>query len=1151
MPNRHSCIKFDAVFQRFLDETLRSESSCTRLRDHTTNPPATLRFTLVCFLLALGAHFTNCEAQRVYPVKEADKWGLIDPRGRLVVQPTYDLVSNPDPYGFLVIQRGGKLGLVGAGGRMILPADFLDIQVLDEDIFAVLDGAGWRVINRLQQNLLTSDYLQLEPLGDGLLAYRTDSGWGVVNRTGKLIIQPAYEAVRRLVNGMLETEQYHYKGLFNLAGQQLLPPIADTLNFDREDLILYRRGLNWGAIDYNGSQRIPARFTESEDLGYGDLLLRSSTGQAVYSSTCNGLHLVDAQVQVLPFSANYLALRTNGAIGLVNRCGDQALAAAYEEIQPFSQRIFRIKMNGKWGLRSAGDRVVLPEVYNYISPLNGRVAGVKRGDAYGFVNFRGELLAEPGYDRIVLDRDNVQAYDSQLNGGGLTTFRVGADGKLDGSGQSRQHFRIRVRGNDELAVEDQPLYLDRSKRVLPKFEWFYEANSGKWGLRSRANGKTTIPPTFTQIEVLSDLGITLVGLPSGSEFTLERTKFRANMVFGILLNAEGLLVSELNLIDLRVEDWKSGNAVARCMFNNGRFGLMDQMGRILKKDLAYVGPFSEGAAPLSYQGRISGRLGKSPENLISIRQFVKGLRSTVNLIDQTNYDRDFAKKAFINCENCSWGYVNGAGKEIVIPVFERAGAFLNGRAIVKNDTGNGVIDRTGKFIIRPDSREIERVGNSFRTKVHLPAAGLIDTSGNLRVAARYEEVGVPTEGFMAARRGNLWGFLTESGMPAISFIYEAVKPFSESKAAVKTSLGWTFIDAVEQQPGNLTFEGAGSFKGGIAWVKTSNGKYGYIDQNERFVIEPRLDEATDFQGKVARVMIDEKWGLIGPAGNWVKRPSYSVIEPFQSGGVAIARLSSIQDRYVLINTLGQTLTSEAYREIYPFQEGRALVRGNNGYGFIDLTGREVIRADWGYAESFSDQRAVVRQNGLCGYIDLSGKLVVACQYARCLPFSEERAVIYRNIRNAGIIDPQGNELIAPTLERMLHFREGRGLMQDEEQGYYYITDKAALYDGYYDEARPFYHGVAAIRQGSRWGLINRRGLTLIKPRFATISDFENGLARVTTEYKYGLIDARGKVILPPEYPFIEAVDDRLFRVERGNDIGYVTATGEWIWSMAK
>lgn len=1097
-----------------------------------------------------GSWVVSLAAQRLFPVKEKEKWGLIDATGRLKVSPVYDLISVPDQYGFLLTQIDDRLGLIDPTGDLLLPNRYLDIQVLDPQIFTVLEGENWRVINRQEQTILPGKYLQLDPLGDGLLAYRNVAGWGVVNQAGHPVIPPGFAGVDRPNANFLRVRTTNGSGLYNNAGREILPAVADSISFLTDDLILYRRGGYWGGVTPTGQAVFPPQYERLEELGNDDLLLIGPRGSVVYGATCQKTFSLPAGTTVLPFSENYLALRGGSSVGLVNRCGTVVLRPIYDEVQPFSQELFRVSLNRHWGLRAAGDRSVLPESYDYLSPLNGRVAGVKSGDRYGVVNFLGELLVPPRHGRLQLEGDKVLAYTGPDNGSDLITYHVDANGRLNGGGSSNQHFRVRVTGAGQTTPKSQPLYLDQSRRVMAAFEWFYAADQNRWGLRNRLDGNVSIPPTFSRVEVLDDLGITLVGLPAAAELTFERTTFRTNMTFGILINESGILVSEMDLIDLRVEDWRRGNAVARCLFTNGRFGLIDRLGRIRRRDLAYVGAFSEGIAAISPTGELSGTLG--PESgIMPLRAFTRNLKTGVTLLDHTTYDRGFAKNARLTCSDCRFGYVDSAGEQIIPPTFLRAGTFSQDRAIVVTERGAGLIDRTGRLVIPPGPRTLERLGDAYRISVDRNLTGLVDTNGRLRLPAGYLEVRRPTEGFMAARKGQYWGFLSEAGTEAIPFDYLDVRPFSESRATVLTNNGWTSVEPQAQLSGIGYFAELGGYHNGLAWAKADNGLYGYINRNGDFIIEPQLEAVTDFNEGVARVRLGGKYGLLNPAGEWVVRPKFSQIQPFQPAGIAVARLASGQDRYVMIDRQGEILTSQTYREIHPLREGRALVRGNGGYGYLDAGGREVIDPVWAQAADFSGGRAVVQRGGRCGYLDPDGTLVIPCRYSRCLDFDAERAVVYQNMRNAGIIDPQGNELIAPSLERMLHFREGRGLVEDRQLGYYFITDKAALYDGFYDEARPFFNGVAAIRRGQRWGLVNRRGMCLLRPRFASISEFEAGVATVTIDRHYGLADASGKIIVPPRYPYLEAVSERLIRVERANEVGYVSTEGRWIWALAR
>ena len=62
-----------------------------------------------------------------------------------------------------------------------------------------------------------------------------------------------------------------------------------------------------------------------------------------------------------------------------------------------------------------------------------------------------------------------------------------------------------------------------------------------------------------------------------------------------------------------------------------------------------------------------------------------------------------------------------------------------------------------------------------------------------------------------------------TGQQAVPFVYEAVRPFNEGLAAVKTATGWGYINTSGAEQTVMTFENAQSASGGKAWVKTADG----------------------------------------------------------------------------------------------------------------------------------------------------------------------------------------------------------------------------------------------------------------------------------------------------------------------------------------
>jgi hypothetical protein len=381
--------------------------------------------------------------------------------------------------------------------------------------------------------------------------------------------------------------------------------------------------------------------------------------------------------------------------------------------------------------------------------------------------------------------------------------------------------------------------------------------------------------------------------------------------------------------------------------------------------------------------------------------------------------------------------------------------------------------------------------------------------------------------------------------------FQEVQNFSDGWAAAKLGNKWGFVDRQGDVVMAFKYRRAGSFKDSLAWVYSKN-KVGYINQDEAFVVAATFDKAFDFQHGVARVVKDGKYGLIDKTGSYILRPSrYTEIQSFNQFGVAKVRFGNQRIRYGMINLKGQKITQIDFLQILDFSEGLARVKHRTNYGFIDARGKLAIPCEYSKVSDFNFGLAAAYKDGQCGYIAYNGDITIPFEFSRCQDFEGNRAVVYRGMRNAGLIDLSGKVILEPGVDRLLRFREGRGLVRDNKLRFYYITEKSDLYNGYYQKAREFQHGVAVVQINERWGIINRKGIEIIPPKYDRIDHFENGYAKVRIEGFTGLINLKGELIVEPDYEFISYAGKGLFRVEQGDKIGYFDSHGHWIWDLSR
>ena len=261
--------------------------------------------------------------------------------------------------------------------------------------------------------------------------------------------------------------------------------------------------------------------------------------------------------------------------------------------------------------------------------------------------------------------------------------------------------------------------------------------------------------------------------------------------------------------------------------------------------------------------------------------------------------------------------------------------------------------------------------------------------------------------------------------------YNAGTPwlFSEGLAAVLIKNKWGYID----KQGNIAIEPqfsmASGFSEGLAAVEINN-KYGFIDKTGRMVIEPQYDFALAFTEGVSPVSIDDYFQIIDKNGAVVTEldDSFTDIECF-SNGLAAAEVALSEDewKYGFIDRTGKVVVKPQFDFAYAFEDGRALVTLTDGgkSGFIDTTGQFILKPQYDEAEPFADDLAPVKKDGRWRFIDKAGADVVLLsnkfEYVDSLSEGRSRVKIGDKY---GAIDKAGNLIIDARFDNMNIFSEG-------------------------------------------------------------------------------------------------------------------------------
>lgn len=272
-----------------------------------------------------------------------------------------------------------------------------------------------------------------------------------------------------------------------------------------------------------------------------------------------------------------------------------------------------------------------------------------------------------------------------------------------------------------------------------------------------------------------------------------------------------------------------------------------------------------------------------------------------------------------------------------------------------------------------------------------------------------------------------------------------------------------------------------NFSEGLAAVEI-DGKVGFIDELNRFVIEPVFEQMDDLEGfhlGMAVVKKDGKYGFIDKRGNFVFQPGFEKAENFGNDLLAVIKDNG---KFGAIDLAGDTVVPCTYiaKEIMttvpvknkPYKTAQKEAKGKLEQGYYDNLLADVVSS-----EEYGDSLIADLD-----FLPVSGNQPAPAQ-GSVTPLSDGY-YLWTDGTRKGVIDSYGRTIIPP-IYKLVEYQPEESL---------FIVQRDVTLDG-----RPAF------------GIVNRSGGWVIPPVFETLSNFENGLARASIGDCNTLVDENGLV----------------------------------------
>jgi hypothetical protein len=281
------------------------------------------------------------------------------------------------------------------------------------------------------------------------------------------------------------------------------------------------------------------------------------------------------------------------------------------------------------------------------------------------------------------------------------------------------------------------------------------------------------------------------------------------------------------------------------------WGFIDNRGKVvIASRFEAVQPFSEGLAAAKYEGRW-GYINRSGAEVIPFRyRTAQSFRGGVAIVDTGLPEHPV-------------GVIDPSGSWVTQPVFRSLSAANGPSGLLsgQKEAGDGLCfyDRTGNLVLGPYSLAFPFAEGRARVKSQ-SGEWIIDSSGNFIVKQPVVLDGIRfSEGMIAIRRDRKLGYMDLDGNIAIEPRYDQGGEFSEGFAAVESDGHWIFIDksgaVAAQFPPEVVF--AEPLSDGLSLVTASVGqpgrKFGYVERNGQWAVKPVWEDANPFHEGLAYV----------------------------------------------------------------------------------------------------------------------------------------------------------------------------------------------------------------------------------------------------------------------------------------------------------
>ena len=884
---------------------------------------------------------------------------VIDKNEQRILKAEFDYITMLDDH-FFAFKKGSLWGVYQRNKGVLFEPQFDKIKPIQvgNGYFGVMKMKGavahWGLWDKAGNLIIPLEYQNIDVIDNDKILVQKNDLWGMVDAEGKQLFEPKYRSYSKLsryfsIYTTIENQQELYLNLKNTFFKSDKKFNSYRVIWGDSTIISAHTTFKMGILDTLGNVIIPPIFENIQRYD-GDIFKVRKGGWGLYSVQDSVLVETDFDAIGWFNDDGFATIRINDKIGYINRQFDVAIPAIYTRLVLYNGLLKAYdKNNLTFFNQTADDQFTLSESYANVRSLriggspnrnSGNFTTVQQADWLNpktFGNYcwkKGEnnlyglqaisnsdtWIVEPKYKHIkVLHRHNATiVYHESVD--------TAKYYPIFGRAKNVIYHPIELFSNELLQiVSTQKMIGIRSSDFdNGSSSAAFLSQNGQFGLIHK-NGQVVLSPNQLFIKPFEK---GLFAFPKGEQIVSNNrsSKFDFGRSFSLHRDFQIDFFDRRNVTDnyYRIEKgfWgyfdENGKVIVQPQFTIvGKFqtsnkvinrttqgwGMMDNSGKtILPFEYTNISKYSSDKYLLQAKNEL----------IITLSPTGKALDD--KYVGQGQFFEGFARVAKRDDSGeLIWGFVDENYKEVIPCQYKSAKNYKNGQTAVL-DTAWHLMNTKGE-IIATLPKVVKEIGEFHHglawVKLSKTTFGYINTSGQFVIKPKLNKAGDFTKfGVTNAVLNGQSVLIDERGMPITEFgIYGNIFNI-QSNGFTKVQHPRRRLYGLLNQFGKLVvpiqYDQITPFKNGIATIR-KYGKLGFLDENGKVIVEPKFDKVGEpAEGLIPVFMTKEKsWQYIDYQGNTkIKGNFFEAAEFFQ--GHAVVKIKNPQGPGVVTALIDKT-----------------------------------------------------------------------------------------------------------------------------------------------------------------------------------------------------------------------------------------------------